>query len=179
MGSELQAHRAGRSGSGGRRLWLWLAVVGALALNGPASLVPAASATVHVDPKGPAGQQYALPLDSARGEASGTPAAGVPGATVKAPLFGQGITPRERGAAKGTSSSGGHHGAAGQAAKKQTRATAADNTNAEGRSVVAIVRAGASGSTTLWILGLIGGVLLLGGAAGLIMRWRASTPVRA
>jgi hypothetical protein len=46
---------------------------------------------VHVDPNGPAGQQYALPLDSARGQGAGQANAGVPGSTAKPPLFGQGI----------------------------------------------------------------------------------------
>jgi len=54
-----------------------------------------AHAGVHVDPNGPAGQEYSDSLKQARGEnggAGGGP--GVPGSTEKAPLFGAGITPQ-------------------------------------------------------------------------------------
>lgn len=53
-----------------------------------------AKAVVHVDPSGPAGQQYALPLDSVRGQVSGNPSAGVPGSQSEPPvLFGEGVRP--------------------------------------------------------------------------------------
>lgn len=55
-----------------------------------------AQAVVQVDPNGPAGQQYALPLDAIRGQVGGNPSAGVPGASVEeAPLFGEGIRPTD------------------------------------------------------------------------------------
>ena len=53
-----------------------------------------AKAVVHVDPSGPAGQQYALPLDSVRGLVSGNLSAGVPGSQSEPPvLFGEGVRP--------------------------------------------------------------------------------------
>ena len=60
-------------------------------------LVPsAAPGQVHVDPDGPAGKQYAAPLEQARQRASGKQgSAGVPGSSEVAPTFGLGIKPRE------------------------------------------------------------------------------------
>jgi hypothetical protein len=57
-------------------------------------VAPAATmGKVYVDPGGPAGKEYGVPLDSTRGEAVDSEARGVPGQKQKPPLFGQGITP--------------------------------------------------------------------------------------
>lgn len=53
----------------------------------------AGAAEVHFDPDSPAGKEYALPLDQAREEAAGVGKSDGP-AGEKAPLFGEGVTPR-------------------------------------------------------------------------------------
>lgn len=72
-----------------------LATVAAFAL-----LAPAASAKeeVHFDPDSPAGKEYALPLEQARDEAAGVGKSDGP-AGEKAPLFGEGVEPRDAAAA--------------------------------------------------------------------------------
>jgi hypothetical protein len=137
-------------------------LVAAVVATSAAAAVPFAAATVHVDPNGPAGQQYALPLDSARGQASGTPDAGVPGATAKAPLFGQGIGP-------GTSSSGKHAKAVpNRQGEGQAGGSSGTGTRAVDRAAAAASNGG--GSMTVWIAALIAAVVMSGAAAGLIAR---------
>jgi hypothetical protein len=145
----------------------------ALALSLIALSAPAASATVHVDPSGPAGQQYALPLDSVRGQASGHEAAGVPGATTPAPDFGQGIVPAT------TPGPPVKHKNKKQLKQKKHRQRLTAHVGAgqvrglEGRAGAALVSGiGGGGSMTLDTMGLVGGLLLVGIAAGLIFRRR-------
>jgi len=135
-------------------------LVAAVVASSAAVAAPFASAAVHVDPNGPAGQQYALPLDSARGQASGTPDAGTPGATAKAPLFGQGIGP-------GASSSGKHAKAA---PNRQGRGQSGGSSGTRAVDQAAAAVANGGGSATLWIAALIAAVVLSGAAAGLIAR---------
>ena len=140
----------------------------ALVLSCMAFMAPAASAIVHVDPDGPAGVQYALPLESVRGQAAGNAAAGVPGARTQAPLFGQGIRPPGAAGAAPPSAHGGRHAGAAVAG-----AGAAAQTGGVGaRSVAALLRGTSGDSMTLELVALIGGLVLLGAAAGLIVRRR-------
>lgn len=149
----------------------------ALVLCFLALVAPVASATVHVDPSGPAGVQYALPLESVRGQAAGDAAAGVPGATTQAPLFGQGIHPTGKAGATPPSVHGGPRAGsvAGYGAIQAGQAGGVG-----GRSVAALINGSGSGdSMTLELVALVGGLLLLGVAVGLIVRWRQSTTTRA
>ena len=91
----------------GHRAWRVLSMVAVLVFLQTA-LVGPARAGVHVDPNGPAGQEYSDSLNKARGEAGGVGgAAGVPGATQQAPLFGAGVTPQSSGKRAQTGEKGG------------------------------------------------------------------------
>ena len=104
-----------KTGMNGRMI----GIAGVLAVACVALPAAFASAAVHVDPNGPAGQQYALPLDSVRGQTSGNPGSGVPGATKPPPLFGQGVTTTGHGAAHpGKKQGGGKKHGAGQSPTK-------------------------------------------------------------
>jgi hypothetical protein len=61
-------------------------------LAGLASASSAEAGEVHFDPESPAGKEYALPLQEARGEALGTSGPqGGEGSAATAPLFGVGV----------------------------------------------------------------------------------------
>jgi hypothetical protein len=119
-----------------------------------AAQVPSGWAKVHVDPNGPAGQQYALPLDSARGEAAGNSAAGVPGSIAKAPLFGQGIKP-----------------SVSQAGHRQGEKAKSNGGGIDAKGYIATAGSG-GGSTMLWVLGVVAAVVMVGSATGLVARRR-------
>ena len=61
---------------------------------------------VFVDPDSPAGTEYAVPLEQARQEATGTSGAGAAGISGDQPLFGVGIERSSSGGAKGAKGSG-------------------------------------------------------------------------
>jgi hypothetical protein len=76
-----------------------IALVGLLGLAAPRS--SSAAGAVHFDPESPAGKEYALPLDEARNEATGTENEGPEGSAKSgsevesdesAPLFGEGVS---------------------------------------------------------------------------------------
>jgi hypothetical protein len=141
------------------RYWMLAAcVVGCLC-----PLPTSAVAKVHVDPNGPAGQEYALPLDSARGDAAGNSSVGVAGSNAKAPLFGQGITPRgSRHGERGNSEPGSRGGKDGAVAGEGTSSTAALTDG--------------GGSSGLWILVVLAAIVIVGGSAGLLARRRFTAP---
>jgi len=141
-----------------------LLIVGAVAVSCAGGQIPSAAAKVHVDPNGPAGQEYALPLDSARGQASGTTDAGVPGATAKAPLFGQGIRPSGSPARRRHGAKPNRQGS-GESSKRPVNARDAG-----------VAAASGSDSTTLWVAAVIAAIVLLGSAAGLIVRRTPAEP---
>jgi hypothetical protein len=123
--------------------------------------IPAAMATVHVSPNGPAGQQYAVPLDSARGEASGDASAGAPGSDAKPPLFGQGIKPGGQGGGDGSIRASGGSG------------------GGHATDIQVAIKSGSGGSSKgPLIAGLIAAVALIGAGGGLLAR-RFSTESQA
>jgi hypothetical protein len=139
--------------------------------------VALADNSVHVDPGSPAGKEYALPLNSARGsDASGGSsasashgtagkAAGNGAAAGSSQLFGQGIVSTSH-APKGSS----------HAPARPTHAAAVPAAPAAAVSPPAsgqVIHSGGGG--TPW--SLLGGALLviaLGGAAGFVLRRRPS-----
>lgn len=135
--------------------------------------VSGAAASVQVDPHGPAGQQYALPVDSVRGEVAGKPSAGVPGARTPAPLFGQGIQPLNR---TGDKKNKGREPRGG----KYQDGSGVDGNSAINKSdpeLEALVNGtGGSSSGMLDIALLIGGMALIGLTAGLLGRRTLSRP---
>jgi hypothetical protein len=146
------------------------AVVGSGALPGTAG----AQRGLTVDPQSPAGVEYAIPLDSARGHrGSGHPGGGGSGGgggtagSGSPALFGSGITPPAKPASAGAKK-------AGSAGRRGARRKAPRHTGrASSQPRVAPVTASASYSTTGPLVGVVGSVLLLGGGLGLFLRLRA------
>ena len=144
-------------GTRGRRL-AWLLAV---------ALVPAPSAAAQglapqVDRDSPAGAEYELPVERARNQASGGDR-GSSGAAQRAPLFGEGVTPKPR----VPRASPGTRGRATRPARRPPASTGAPPA----------VRAQASAPDTtiggLLVVGAGGAaVLLVGGLAGLGWRRR-------
>jgi hypothetical protein len=139
--------------------------------------ITTASAVVQVDPDGPAGQQYALPLDSVRGESAGVPSAGVPGSAEPAPLFGQGVRPAGDSGQNPDGSGGEQVGSGKDGSGKD--GSGKDGTNSPttvdgvevGPEVQALINGtGGGSSTTLEIILLIGGMAVIGLVGGLIGR---------
>ena len=150
-----------------------LAIALALAAPGP---VHAQSDDPQVDPDSPAGIEYELPLDRAREEAgggtgggTGTDAGGTAGA---APLFGEGV--RSEAGANGAKSPR-------QGTDSDPATTASVEPDGTG-GTEAVVRAQApspdgGGGDLLAVGAGAGGVLLLGGLAGLAWRRRSRGPL--
>jgi hypothetical protein len=148
----------------------------------------AASAAVHVDPNSPSGQEYALPLDDARGDAVGgdhsdsdaaapgprgggggqSGGTGASGSAPSAPAFGVGLSGRSRGGR-------GRQGKTVGGGKPQTSDAAGSGGGSVpapvGTRTAASTSAGGLGSTLLFS-GLGIGTLVLGAAAGVVLRRR-------
>jgi len=151
-----------------------------------AVLVPAgASAAVHVDPNSPSGQEYALPLNDARGDAGsghggdglsggaggqpGGPSGGsAAGATQPPPAFGVGLGKNRAGGrdANGKTVRGG-----GPQASDGAGGGDGSSPTAVGTRTAASTSAGGLSSTLLFS-GLGVGTLVLGAAAGVLLRRR-------
>ena len=126
---------------------------------------------VHVDPNSPAGKEYALPLDQARRDTSGTGGANSAGGTPGgAPLFGAGISKGSGGSpagegdapARGSATEGGSP--PGDA--KDPVVGGADATHAA--RAVADEGGGLSADALTLLIGV--GVLLVGGLIGVSVR---------
>lgn len=157
---------------------LFGALVVALAFVVPAPAF-AQSDAPRVDPDSPAGIEYELPIDRAREDAVGGGAGGSSGRSAggssratagESPLFGEGVTRSASGSvAKGGSGSG-------KALPKTSATTAEPFEGAAPGS--ATVRAqtpspDSGGGELLTLAAGAGGVLLLGGLAGLLWRRRS------
>jgi hypothetical protein len=117
---------------------------------------------VHVDPKTPAGKEYALPLDSARRDAAGGADTG--STSGAAPLFGAGISRRD---AQGTGKGGQKRSANGT----EDNGAATDGETSSSKTVAAAVAKNGTGLSGGLLTGLIAlGVLLIGGIVGLSLR---------
>ena len=130
---------------------------------------------VFVDPESPAGKEYAVPLDQARGEASGQ----VGSASGNAALFGEGIEPAGGGSA--ASRNGDRAGKPGTGSRKgegdsrqgegeSREGDAAPSPAGVGQSSAAIEAAAADGSNGLLIAGIAAAVLVGGLLAGFGLR---------
>jgi hypothetical protein len=153
----------------------------------PAS-ASAAEPGFTVDPQSPAGVEYQVPLDSARGQGGGgsshdhgggglsggggggSSGGGSNAASSSPILFGSGITPAAGGPAGAKSkSSGGRHHRGGQA-------SGGSGSAAGGLSVPSALSTTASYSSTGPVAGIVGAILLVGGGLGLVLRLRARRP---
>jgi hypothetical protein len=127
-----------------------------------------------VDPQSPAGVEYAVPLDHARGGHGGSGGSGGSGTGGGSPaLFGNGIKAAGgSGSGSGSGSGNGHdtgsgNGAGGNSGGGKTQAPSGTERD------VTPVAASASYSTAGPIAGLAGAVLLAGGGLGLFLRLRS------
>lgn len=131
---------------------------------------------VQVDPDSPSGREYALPVDSARSQASkGSSTRRSAGQA--APLFGEGVR---------SGAGGGGAGDSAQADKTASKAGPSDDAGEDEDASSALRRAATStpqtlraqaaapdgGSSLLVIVGVGAGVLLAGGLIGLALRRR-------
>jgi hypothetical protein len=130
---------------------------------------------VFVDPESPAGKEYAVPIDQARGEAAG----GGNRSAGEEPLFGEGI--ERAGASPGNEESGEGARRKGQAASKRGQQSSEQQGDAGdgepspsssdlGRSSAAIEAAAAEGSDGLLTAGIAAAVLAAGLLAGFGLR---------
>jgi hypothetical protein len=148
-------------------------LLGLLAVGG--GIASAQDKGVHVDPNSPAGKEYALPLDSARREASGGASSGSSSGD-SAPLFGAGIS-RGGGSSGGGASSPGSGPGDGKA--NGTRDGGSGGSGGNGSSLggvdatqaaraVADTGGGLSAGALTLLIAL--GVLAVGGLIGLSVR---------
>jgi hypothetical protein len=142
-----------------------------LVLAAPAS---AQQGGVFVDPDSPAGKEYAIPIEQARRQASGSPggsAAEPGGRAAQAPLFGAGIT--REGASGGGGSSGAGSDTSGREANGNSTGSKRDGSTPKGKSgnstgvaanpgAAAVEASIDEGSTGLLTAGIAAGVLGLG-----------------
>jgi hypothetical protein len=133
--------------------------------------VQAQSGAPQVDPESPAGTEYELPLDRAREKAGGGTRGGTTagdGGSGEAPLFGEGVEREDRAGAGGTATDG----------TTQTASSSRSRNGEASTATPATVRAQApspdgGGSGLLAVAAGAGGVLVLGGLAGVLWRRRS------
>jgi hypothetical protein len=123
---------------------------------------------VHVDPKSPAGKEYALPLDQARRDAAGGDAPGR-GSGDSAPLFGAGISKGSAGRSSGEAGTRPEDAQNGSpnSATEDPVVGGTDATQAA-RAVAADTGGGLSADVLTLLIAL--GVLVVGGLIGLSVR---------
>jgi hypothetical protein len=141
-----------------------IALLGLLAAGAEAA---AQSDGVFVDPKSPAGKEYALPLDKARQDAAPNPGGGgsQPGETE---LFGAGISKRG-----GGGQDGGNRSETGRSDRgdDDNERGAEGGAGVDARSVSKAAASSGSGISSGWLTALVAcAVLLVGGIAGLSLR---------
>ena len=155
-----------------------LAVAGGLVLSGSAQAEPGFTA----DPESPAGVEYQIPLDTARGQGGGgyhggNPSGGggaAPGATAPSggssgvggasALFGRGIKSADKERVSGKAGGGQQPGV--------RQKPGGDSRVGRDGSPATLIPASASYSATGPVAGVVGGVLLIGGGIGLFLRLR-------
>lgn len=128
---------------------------------------------VFVDPDSPAGKEYAVPIDQARGEAAG----GGNRPPGEEPLFGEGIEPAAGGSgnkdAGGGAGDKGQQGSKREGSKREGDASGGDAPQSSsdlGQSSTAIEAAAADGSDGLLSAGIAAAVLAVGLLAGFGLR---------
>jgi hypothetical protein len=150
-----------------------LAVLAAGALAAAPGAAAGQEPGVVVDPGSPAGKEYAIPVDRARRDAGvdRAPHASTGGsAEAKPELFGAGITPRKPAAkkpAKARSKRGGGDGSG------AAPGGGGDSGGSGGGGPAVSVQSRPSANALPWLAGPAAAVLLIGAAAGLLMRRRS------
>ena len=145
----------------------------ALALTAPAAA--AQDDEIFVDPGSPSGKEYALPVESARQQAA-KGAKDRSSSAQPAPLFGEGVDDESAGEQGAGAASGG--GAAGGGSGGATNDADGGTPSAQGAARTATLKAQAAapdgGIGLAAVIGVGAGVLLLGGAIGVLLRRRSA-----
>jgi hypothetical protein len=145
-------------------------LLGLVAVGG--GVASAQDSGVHVDPNSPAGKEYALPLDSARRDASGGASSGGSGGD-SAPLFGAGIS-RGGGSSGESATSSGSGSGDGKANGARDGGSGGSGSSVGGVDATQAARAvadtgsGLSAGALTLLIAL--GVLAVGGLIGLSVR---------
>ena len=135
-----------------------------------------ANARVYVDPDSAPGKEYEIPLDRVRGDAAsgGGPPSGGDTAPAPAPAFGVGLEP-DRGSQDGPPGRGDEGSGAKSAPPEEDSGSEASGDSSSDDSTSVIRTAGTTEGgvgPTLTFTGLGVGALLLGVAAGFVLRRR-------
>ena len=150
-----------------------LLLLSALALMAPAAV--AQDDEIFVDPGSPSGKEYALPVESARKQAA-KDAQGSSSSAQPAPLFGEGVDDRSTADAGGAGSGSGS--GSGSGAAKGSRGGTDDADGGTPATSAATLKAQAAapdgGIGLAAVIGVGAGVLLLGGAIGVLLRRRST-----
>ena len=152
-----------------------LLLLSALALMAPAAV--AQDDEIFVDPGSPSGKEYALPVESARQQAAKEAQGRSPGAR-PAPLFGQGVDDRATADAGGASSGAGSGSGSAKGSGAGAGSDADGGTPAASAATLKAQAAAPDGGIGLAaVIGVGAGVLLLGGAIGVLLRRRSARGV--
>jgi hypothetical protein len=150
--------------------WVAAWIGTSLALLWGAGLAFAQRDGVYVDPDSPAGKEYALPLDAARGNVSGGGGSAAPGGDAP-PLFGAGISHRgsaEDGSVAGELDRGNRGDRTNSGAPSGTAQTSEDGDGAADAKAVAASPDGPSAAMLTALVAL--GVMCVGVVVGLSLR---------
>jgi hypothetical protein len=152
-----------------------LLLVCALALTAP--VAAAQPDQIFVDPGSPSGKEYALPVESARQQA----AKGAPqrsSSAPPAPLFGEGVgggsSAGQGGSSAGGGDANGNGGGGGANGDADGGTPAAPGAGAHAPTLKAQAVTADGGLGPAAVIGVGAGVLLLGGATGVLLRRRAT-----
>ena len=146
-------------------------LLGALALTAPAAV--AQDDEIFVDPGSPSGKEYALPVESARKQAA-TDAQQRSSSAQPAPLFGEGVDDRSTADAGGSGTGSGSGSGSAQGGGGGSTAADGGTPGASAATLKAQAAAPDGGIALAAVIGAGAGVLLLGGAVGLLLRRRSA-----
>ena len=150
----------------------------AIAAPAPAAAAAAQEDEIFVDPGSPSGKEYALPVESARQQAAADASGRSPG-TQPAPLFGEGVDDGSTAGQGGTGSGSGSGGATGGGGATNDADGGTPSASGVARSATLKAQAAApdGGIGLAAVVGVGAGVLLLGGAIGMLLRRRSARGV--
>ena len=148
----------------------------ALALTAPAAV--AQDDEIFVDPGSPSGKEYALPVESARQQASRDGQQRSSAAARPAPLFGEGVDGSTAGQGGATSGAGAGDASRGGGGGGASGDADGGTPGAQGAARTATLKAQAAtpdgGIGLAAVIGMGAGVLVLGGVIGVLLRRRAA-----
>lgn len=162
-----------------RLLYGLLALIAAMMLGATAGSAQDREGGLQVDPGSPSGREYAIPLEQARrnGSAAGPADRITPGQRNVAPAFGEGVGDGGGSSASGSTDGGAtskDRAQAGSDRPARDSTSTGDDASRRAPAVASIQRSSADTGSgpVIAIAGVGGGVLLMGAAAGVVLRRR-------